>query len=220
MNTMTSLKESLERVKKAGAKKLPAEIKENMARATKELTESAIAKGLQAGEKAPNFTLKNAIREEITLYEQLQSGPVVLLFYRGEWCPYCNLELQAYQQMTPQFRESGIQILAISPETPDHSLSVKEKHTLSFEVLSDPTRQVINNYKLLFQLPDYLVETYQKAGIDLKEYNMKDDAWHLPVPATYIIAPDGTIDYVEADPDYTSRMEPQKALERAQRLKR
>ena len=99
-----------------------------MVQATKELVESDIAKGLTLNDQAPDFTLKDATGTDITLYEELKKGPVIVTFYRGGWCPYCNLELKAYQEIIHDIKANGAQLIAVSPQTPDASLTLKEKH--------------------------------------------------------------------------------------------
>ncbi|WP_164931401.1 peroxiredoxin-like family protein [Longirhabdus pacifica] len=213
---MMSLKEQLKNQFESSVGKIPDEIVAIMENATKSLAESDIAKGLKVGEKAPDFTLKNATGKEVSLSDTLQKGPLVLIFYRGEWCPYCNLELKAYQDLSSSFKEKGVQVVAITPEKPDHSLTMQQKHDLSFEVLSDETQSVIKSYNLSFELPEDLFQVYTKFGLDLEKHNADGLARQLPVPATYIIDQEGIIQYVEADPDYKERMEPKLALEKAE----
>ncbi|MBS7531314.1 AhpC/TSA family protein [Hazenella sp. IB182353] len=216
---MRTLTETLEQAVAQSMSKIPKEVLEVMQRATHELADSDMGKGLKVGDSAPDFKLKNAVGKEVSLSDKLKNGSVVLVFYRGEWCPYCNLELKAYQELAPEFKEKGVEVIAISPETPDHTVSMQQKHDLTYEVLSDSTKQVIKDYQLLFDLPDYLIEVYEKFGIDLTQFNAKENAWSLPVPATYVISQEGKIAYVEANPDYTKRLEPKEALETAVKVK-
>ncbi|MEI5906774.1 peroxiredoxin-like family protein [Bacillus spongiae] len=209
---LTTLAEQLKAYNENAVKQIPQEILDKMVKATTELATSDLAKGLQAGELAPDFALKDATGKEVNLNEQLKSGPVVLIFYRGEWCPYCNLELRAYQQALPEFEALGAQLIAISPQTPDHSLSMKEKHEIAFPVLSDAGAKVINEYDLLFRLPDYLIEVYKGFGINLEESN-NSDTWTLPVPGTFVIGSDSKIKMASVNPDYTKRMEPTEVID-------
>lgn len=211
-NTQQSrLQDELEAMTKHGVEVLPEEATEAFEQSIRELRASGIAKGLAAGAKAPDFTLSNQAGKGITLSEETAKGPVILTFYRGEWCPFCNLELRAYQRMIDSIHEAGAQLLAISPQTPDHSLSIQEKNELSFHVLSDLGNQIADKYQLKFKLPDDLQEIYSSLGFALADYN-GDDSWELPVPATYIIDKQGVIRVASVDPDYRTRMEPSEVL--------
>jgi len=126
------------------------------------------------------------------LAEKLEEGPVVLVFYRGGWCPYCNLQLNAYQQALPEIKEKGTQLIAVSPQTPDNTLSQKEKEELDFELLSDQKGETAADYEVLFEVPAAVKEVYQDFGLDIAEYNGLDE-WILPVPAVYIINQEGKI---------------------------
>jgi len=134
---IATLQQQLETMTKHGLEVLPKEVTEAFERHIGELQESGAAKGLTVGAKAPDFTLSNHAGDNVNLSEELAKGPVILTFYRGEWCPFCNLELRAYQRIMDDIRESGAQLLAISPLTPDRSLSMQSKNELSFHVLSD-----------------------------------------------------------------------------------
>ncbi|MGP7818647.1 peroxiredoxin-like family protein [Niallia sp. 01092] len=204
---MSTLQEEINQYKESFKKKAPLKKQNMMEQATKELADSGIAKGLKVNDQAPNFTLKDATGADITLYEELEKGPVILTFYRGAWCPYCNLELKAYQRVLPAIKEAGAQLIAISPQTPDASLTTKEKNELEFFVLSDPNGSTAENYNLLFKMPDFLIEIYKQSGLDVPAHN-GNDAWKLPVPATFLIDQNGNIQFANVDPDYRNRVEP------------
>ncbi len=158
------------------------------------------------GDLAPNFKLKNAMGKEVSLQEYLQKGPVVLVWYRGGWCPYCNINLQYLQQELPNIQAQGANLVALTPELPDQSMSTAEKHHLKFEVLSDVGNKVAKDYGVVFQLTDEVAKIYnEKFG--LSEYN-GDASNELPLAATYIINTDGTIAYAFLDADYRKRAEP------------
>lgn len=161
---------------------------------------------LQVGDKAPNFTLKNAMDNEVTLYDELTKGPVILMWYRGGWCPYCNLTLKAMQDMLPLYKTGGAQLLALTPESPDKSISTKEKNELDFEVLTDRDNTVARDFGVVFQLTQE-VKAYYEKGFGLSDYNGNDKG-ELPLGATYVIATDGTITYAFLDADYRNRAEP------------
>ena len=183
-----------------------------------ELAASGIADGaVKEGEVAPDFTLPNARGSLVALSALLEQGPVVLSFYRGGWCPYCNLQLRAYQHILPAIRELGAQLVAVSPEPPDASLSTAEKNALEFEVLSDVDAQAARSYRLLFDLSERLKATYIGMDKNLAVINA-DGQWHLPIPATYVIAKDGRVALSYVDPEYRNRLEPSEILAALQEL--
>jgi peroxiredoxin len=213
-----SVKEQLEQAKAGFIAKVPAEAQAEIFRHIREQQQSNIAFGLKEGDKAPNFTLANPLGEHVTLYDELAKGPVVLIFYRGSWCPFCNIQLRAYQRFLPEIRKYGGRLIAVSPQSPDHSLSQKEKEELTFQVLSDPNGRVAGKYNILFELPDYLQNTYKNTlKRDLAEFN-NTDRWVLPVPATYIIDKEGIIRFAHVDPDFMKRMEPQDIIDQLKKL--
>ena len=167
---------------------------------------------LKVGEKAPSFTLPDALGRPVSLAGLLQQRPAVVTFYRGEWCPYCNLQLHAYQQALPQIKELGASLVALSPQTPDHSLSLSEKHELAFPVLSDQGNQVARQFGLVYSLEGQTRTLLKSLGSDIPAFN-GDESWELPVPGTFIISQDGTIRLTYADADYTHRLEPSALLD-------
>ena len=192
--------------------KAPQDAQATMAAATEALEATGIAnRALTVNDKAPDFELPDATGKSVRLSELLKQGPVVINFYRGEWCPYCNLELRAFQNLLPEFKQANATLVAISPELPDHSLSVTEKHSLEFAVLSDVGNTVSRQYGLVFTLDASLQPLYKGFGIDIPTSN-GDDSYELPLPATYVIDQSGRIRYGFAEADYTQRAEPQDAL--------
>jgi peroxiredoxin len=164
-------------------------------------------KGKKVGNKAPDFTIPNAVNKMISLGQCLKSGPVILKFYRGEWCPICNLDLREIQRYLPQIASFGASVLAISPQNPDNALTAQQKNELGFEVLSDSNQEVIKAYNLQFDPGD----DYHSRR-DLTQEN-GDGSKLLPVPATFIIDPDFTIVAAHVKANYTERMTPEKILE-------
>ncbi len=163
-------------------------------------------KGLSVGDRAPDFTLPNAFGRKISLSESLKSGVVIVKFYRGEWCPICNLDLREIQKHIQQIKSLGASLLAISPQKPDDALTITEKNDLKFEVLSDIDQKVIKAYNLQFD-PG---EDYHRRR-DLTLLN-GDGSKFLPVPATFIINSDFIIEAAHVDANYTERMSPNEIL--------
>lgn len=208
-----SLKDELDQFKAEFLAKFPKDKAAIMARADMELAQNQVTKNARkTGDKAPDFSLPDASGKLVSLRESLSQGPVILIFYRGGWCPYCNLELRAYQRLLPEIRKAGGQLIAVSPQSPDESLSTQEKNTLAYPVLSDIKNEAARAYGVLFDLPDYLQTLYTELGHGMDKMNATGE-WVLPVPATYVIAQDGTIALHYVDIDYRTRLEPQVALE-------
>ena len=208
-----NLKASLDEFRNEFLAQIPPEASALMHSETLKLEEEFKNRKLfTVGDIAPDFTLPNASDKQINLQNYLAKGPVILNFYRGGWCPYCNLELRAYQQILPEIKSIGASLIAISPQTPDNSLSTAEKNDLEFDVLSDVGFEVAKAYGLIFALPEKLQKLYANWGTSLPEVN-GIDGWTLPVPATFVLAPDGRIILADVNADYTQRLEPQKALE-------
>lgn len=207
-----SLSDALKAKVAQSRERIPDDALAVMDRATVELRESGIVdRSLAVGETAPLFELPNALGETIRLKDALNEGPVVLSFYRGQWCPYCNLELRALQKHLPEIEARGARLIAVSAQTPDNTLSTTEKHGLEYEVLSDLGNHVSRQYGLVFSLPADLRDVYEQFGIDLRDVN-GDDRFELPVPAVYVIDTDRTIRYAFADADYTKRANPDDIL--------
>jgi peroxiredoxin len=193
-----TLRSELETFRTEFMAKVPPEIRAAMTRADDDLAACGIIDGARkAGDIAPDFTLAAL----------LATGPVVLSFYRGGWCPYCNLELRALQQQLPAIQRLGATLVAISPQSPDATLSTAEKNALAFLVLSDSGAKVAKAYGIAFDLADELRPIYSRFGHGLPEMN-GDDSWVLPIPATYVIDRDGSIVLAFVDVDYRNRLEP------------
>jgi peroxiredoxin len=176
--------------------------------ATAHLASSGLVEAsLNVGAVAPDFSLPVATGAMISLSSLLIKGPVVLAFYRGGWCPYCSTELRALQAKLPEITAAGATLVAISPQTPDNSISTAEKFQLAFPVLSDQGNVVAESFGLVFSLPESLRELYRGFGYDLPAVN-GDATFRLPLPATYVIDSNGVIAWRFADADYTKRAEP------------
>lgn len=175
------------------------------------------SKALKVGDKAPNFTLKNALGKKVKLSALLKKGNVVLTWYRGGWCPYCNRALQSWQEALPELKAQGAIFIALTPELPDYSLSTKEKHHLQFEVLTDLNNEVARSYGLVFTLDEATATRYEQ-GFGLSAYN-GNHLNQLPMPATYIIDQKGVIQYAFVNPDYTQRANPEEVIKKLKEMK-
>jgi peroxiredoxin len=203
-----SLKAELDRFRAEFMGKVPTEIREAMTRADTALAASDIMqRAAKAGDRAPDFSLPDAQGRPVRLSNLVKQGPVVLSFYRGGWCPYCNLELRALEVRRDDFAAAGASLVAVSPQTPDQSLSTAEKNALRFPVLSDAGSHVAKAFGIAFDLADELRPIYRRLGHGLPEMN-GDDSWVLPIPATFVIDRDGVIAFAFVDTDYRSRLEP------------
>ncbi|MCA8381703.1 AhpC/TSA family protein [Burkholderia cenocepacia] len=186
----------------------PPEIHPVMERATAELIASGQAgRAIKAGDRAPSFKLKDQDGNDVSSAALLVKGPLVVTFYRGVWCPYCNIELQAINEVLPEIRAYGANVVAISPQTAVNSRKAVRTNELGFPVLSDVNGQTGADFGLRFALPDYLVELYKNLKNDLPAFN-NDPSWTLPMPARYVIGQDGIVLYSEVNPDYTRRPDP------------
>ena len=168
-------------------------------------------RALRSDDEAPDFVLQNTDVQQISLYNKLNQGAVILCFYLGSWCPYCNLELRAYQELLPKIKALGASVLAISPQTLDASRKTALKNALSFDILSDAGCQIARDYGIVFEIPDPLKLLYTELGHALPDYNGTED-WLLPVPATFIIDRRHHIALAHIDVDYTKRYEPADAI--------
>ena len=210
---MSNLREKIAEYDAAKAKRVPPEVLQTMADATCQLEGLGIVdRSLKAGDRIPDFSLPNHLGQERRIGELLADSVLVLNFYRGGWCPYCNLELHALQQALPDIRASGADLVAISPELPDKAMDTQARHALEFEVLSDVGNRVSEAFGLTFELPEQLRPIYTSIGIDIPAFN-GDDSFVLPVPASYIVDSDGIIRHHFVNVDYTRRLEPDDLLQ-------
>ncbi len=170
------------------------------------LDDNVALRAVGRGEAAPDFALPNALGETVSLSELLRGSAVVLTFYRGHWCPYCSGQLELLQDHLSEFEVRGGRLVAISPQTPDNSLSTRETLGLGYEVLSDLGNEAARRYGIAFRVPEVFRTAYARLDVDLPNFN-GDDSFELPVPATYVIGRDGTIAFAHIDADYTRRAE-------------
>jgi peroxiredoxin len=195
------------------------EVLDAMHRATAELIKSGQAqRAKKAGEVAPEFTLIDSDGKPVSSRELLAKGPLVVSFYRGVWCPYCNMELQALQAALPDIAGRGASLVAISPQTAANSRKSQRDNKLGFPILSDAKSEVASAFGVRFALQDYLIEVYKGFNNNLPAVN-EDPAWVLPMPARYVIGTDGIIAYADVNPDYTQRPDPSELLPVLDRLR-
>lgn len=190
-----------------------------MHRATADLIATGQAeRALKAGDRAPDFTLPDADGAPVSLAGLLAKGPVVLTFYRGVWCPYCNIDLKAVEEVAGQVRALGATLVALSPQTPVNSRKSQRQNGLSFPILSDAGLKVAEQFGIKFAMPAELIELYKAFGNDFAVIN-GDDSWTLPMPGRFVIDRDGVIAYAEVSPDYTRRPDPAELLPVLARLR-
>ena len=207
-----SLSEVLLAKKNATAQNLAPEKYAIMQASTEALIkESLSTKALQKGSKLPSFDLLNAKENKVNL-ESFKSKFLVVSFYRGGWCPYCNVELKALQNILPELKELDADLIAISPETPDNSLTTSEKNELSFAVLSDVGNTYAKSLGLVFQMPEDLRALYHSFNLNVDAHNGNKD-YELPMPATYVVNEQREVIYSFISEDYTERLEPSTILE-------
>lgn len=214
MTTTSTIGEQVASLHRASAGQLPAEVAEAFAAEQRDLAAAGHPSGVaEPGSRLPDGELLDVAGEPATLAETLGGKPAVIVFYRGGWCPYCNIALRTYQaQLVPALAERGISLIAISPQTPDGSLSTKESKELTFTVLSDPGNQIAGQLGILTAPSDGTRAAQLQLGLDLTQVNA-DGTTALPMPTVVIADADGVIRWIDVDPDYTTRTEPGQILQ-------
>jgi peroxiredoxin len=207
-----SLQEQLDELTAKLRGLVPAERLATIDRAVAELHSSQIAgHALKSGDKAPGFALPDGDGMIWQSEALLRGGPLVIIFYRGRWCAYCNAQLAAMQQIHAQIALAGASLVAISPQTQKHSYMTRDMHALRFPVLSDAGNQVARQFGLVYRLSPEMQAMYESIMTKLPGYN-GDASWELPMAATYIVRPDGMISYARVDSDWRQRSEPEGVL--------
>ncbi len=204
-----SLKEQLAEYRAGWYQRVPAERQAIMQRHIDELRAGAIVRTMvKVGDRAPPIVLKSAKGTIVDVGVLLKKGPVIVTFYRGGWCPFCNLELKAYQELLPEIAAAGASLVAISPEKPDDTLSTAEKNALRFDVLSDVGQKVGRAFGLVYEFTEELKQAYYGFNLDVPARNGTPGEWALPLSATYVVDRDGSIIYAHTDVDYRDRADP------------
>lgn len=165
----------------------------------------------KAGDRFPAMVLYDQLGRKVDLGALAAAQPLIVTFYRGGWCPYCNLELRAYQKKLAEIEARGAALVAVTPETPDDTLSTAEKNDLSFPVLCDPMGRLADALGIRFELTPAIRALYRKFGHDLTVRN-GEERWSLPMPATFVVAKGGVIAHAFVDPDYRRRLDPAIAI--------
>ena len=214
---VVSLSQALSKLREE--KGMPDEVKQATEEMFSQIAESGLpGEAVGLGDKAPGFTLTSVDGKEISLESRLQEGPVVLIFFRGAWCPYCNVQLRYINRLHGDFTEAGASVLAIAPDKRDNLMPENnELPSFSFPVLADAKANVAQEYGLAYELTDKLDEMYKDMGLDIQQRNEMDKPI-LPLAATYVIDTDGTVRWVQVDVDYTYRADPKAVLEEVRAL--
>jgi peroxiredoxin len=177
------------------------------------LVQSGLAdRVLKAGDQAPVFKLPDGDGMLWRAEDLLRSGPLVIVFYRGRWCAYCNAQLSALQEIHSQVAATGASLVGISPQTQRHSYMTRDMHNLRFPVLSDAGNQVARKFGLVYRLSPEMQTMYESIMTKLPGYN-GDQSWELPLAATYVVQPGGKISYARIDADWRKRPEPEELLQ-------
>src|SRR5277367_7145606 len=203
-----TIREQSDQMKAAAAGKLPVDVVEVFDQSIRDLVDQGVpADTIKVGDRLESFTLDDASGTPVSLDQILEAGPAVIVFYRGGWCPFCNLALRTYQrELFPQLGAWGATLAAISPQTPDQSLSTAEKAALSFEVLSDSGSRLARRIGIAFEQAEEVLGAQRKLGLDLAQVN-EEGSTELPMPTVLIVDPDRTVRFVDVHPDYTNRTE-------------
>ncbi|KIC00647.1 alkyl hydroperoxide reductase [Flavobacterium sp. JRM] len=210
---MKILAQQIEELNENLAKQLPIEVLEIFSKSIEELKDQSIEESsIGIGERFPDFCLPNTNDETIELKELLKNGKVIVAFFRGSWCPYCNLELKALQENLKQIVDKKAKLVVISPQKPDYSKELKNNHQLDFELLTDRDNALAKQLGISFELQNYAIPTYKSLGIELSDYNDNDNN-ELPIPAVFVIDTDYRITYKFVDTNYMNRINIQELIE-------
>ena len=203
-----TIHEQSEQLKAAAAEHLPAEVLDVFNQSIEDFLDQGVpTDSINAGDVLEPFTLDDATGTPVSLDQIVENGPAVIVFYRGGWCPYCNLALRTYQQeLLPQLAAFGARLIAISPQPPDEALSTVERAALEFTVLSDPGSRLADRFGIAFEQADDVLAAQRTLGLDLTKVNA-EGAVRLPRPTVLVVDQDRIVRYVDVQPDYTARTE-------------
>jgi len=216
--TNTPLQQQIDEFIAEGASWLPAGLLQELLSPIGQLINSGAAEqALKEGAQVPDFILPDARGTAVTLSHLLAHGPVVMAFYRGQWCPYCHLALRAYQQALPHMQARGASLVAISPQMPDHSRALAEKLELTFALLSDSGNQVARQFGLVFTIDEAVRGAHKQVCADLPRFN-GTESWELPMAGTFLVDQLGIVRLAFVHPDFTRRLDPSIIIARLNRL--
>lgn len=219
MSTLTTTQELDSARNFYRGQKIPKPALKIMDAATAEFENNAVAShALQPGNIAPDFILPDVDGRSVRLYTELERGPVVLVFYRGGWCPYCKIHLRGFQISLADFKAAGAQVMVVSPQLPDQSLNTRENGHLAFPVLSDVGLNTARAFGVAVELPKALLKLYADFNQPLEKSNGVEGSKELPMPATFVIRPNRTIAYAHVEADFTRRSEPLEVLNLVRQL--
>ncbi|MGA3362935.1 MAG: peroxiredoxin-like family protein [Solirubrobacteraceae bacterium] len=205
---MTTIAEQANEVNAAAASRLPAEVVAVFAADQAALAAAGVPAGaVSVGDTLAPFALPDATGHSRTLTELTADGPAVIVFYRGGWCPYCNVTLRTYQHdLVPQLAAHSARLVAISPETPDASLSTQEKAELTYAVLSDTAAELASSLGITFEPSEAGLTAQRELGVDIRA-TRADNGTLLPMPTVLIVDRNHVVRFVDIHPDYTGRTE-------------
>ncbi|WP_336686421.1 peroxiredoxin-like family protein [Chryseobacterium bernardetii] len=210
---MNTLAKQIEHLNQELSSQLPLDILDAFGKSIEDLkTGKSEENSIQIGDQIPEFSLPNALGKIVSSEEILKNEKIVLAFYRGGWCPYCNLELKFLQDSLIRIKNKGAALIAVSPQSPDHSLSMIEKNNLEFEVLTDIDNNFAKKLGIVFQLQDFVLPYYKGLGIFLSDFNKNNDNT-LPIPAVFVVDKNRVVTYRFLDVNYMNRVDVEKLIE-------
>ncbi|SDJ60012.1 peroxiredoxin-like family protein [Chryseobacterium jejuense] len=210
---MNTLAKQIEYLNQELSSQLPQEILYAFGKSIEDLkTKRMEENSIQIGNQMPEFSLPNALGKIINSEDIIKNGKIILAFYRGSWCPYCNLELKSLQDNLSRIKNKGATLIAVSPQSPDHSLSMTEKNNLEFEVLTDIDNNFAKKLGIDFQLQDFVLPYYNGLGIHLSDFNKNEDNT-LPVPAVFVVDENRVVTYKFLDVNYMNRLDVEELIQ-------
>lgn len=210
---MNTLAKQIEHLNQELSSQLPQDILDAFGKSIEDLKTGKFEENsIQIGGQIPEFSLPNALGKIVSSEEILKNEKIVLTFYRGGWCPYCNLELKFLQDSLIRIKNKGAALIAVSPQSPDHSLSMIEKNNLEFEVLTDIDNNFAKKLGIVFQLQDFVLPYYKGLGIFLSDFNKNNDNT-LPIPAVFVVDKNRVVTYRFLDVNYMNRVDVEKLIE-------
>lgn len=209
---MENLKQQIDELNENLAKQLPKEVLELFGKSIQDLKVKNIeGRSIGTGEMFPDFSLPNTNDEVVELNKLLQNGKVIIAFFRGSWCPYCNLELKALQNNLKRIKDKNVTLVAISPQTSNYSEEFKTNHNLDFELLTDKNNSLAKQLGIAFELQNYVIPIYHSMGIELSAYNGNANN-ELPVPVIFVLDTNARITYRFVDTNYMNRIDIQELI--------